>query len=586
MCGVYSDYLETTGVLGILLTEEDVRERVNLRRQNLGDHPAFGADIRSLSLPGVYEKITHLGNSLKKFVYLKSLDLSRNALTTLEGLKHLIYLEKLNLYFNHISSLSEVLRLHNLTALQVVDFRLNPVVKNESDYRLFVVHMLPNLRHLDDCPVTECDRKASLLHFTSDQAYTFKKSAVLAKRIKPSRFIHPRVEYINSMSKRYLAVDEDDETALRLLAKCEWDLRKHAETSVSSKKDPEVELHSLKSIYEMKENSKKWKSEFSLPQFFLLQKKSLFQNTLSEDRNTLKGTTTDKELVFNIGWNTLSEDRNTLKGTTTDKGVNESLLISRKMVGPVQKASRLKEQRFNGKDALPQGTTHLMNTNLYEATPMQCLLDLVDKYWNGSKSLHCNETFLAQAEMVLSAVQKSLPAGQQKYSTENQELNKLLLEKEALQQCLSQQEKQYSIRIKNLKSELSKNKKDMDVLKQYLNKLLKEKEGLKVHKFKVEESIQISDIADTSSLQITDFEDDHQLLIDENASMKKNLQNFNKMREMTEMLQESHRTLISTNEHLLKQLNEMHLKHKAEVEQLHCNYNQLKKTMDTLSPKS
>ncbi|XP_013908291.1 PREDICTED: centrosomal protein of 72 kDa-like [Thamnophis sirtalis] len=191
-----------------------------------------------------------------------------------------------------------------------------------------------------------------------------------------------------------------------------------------------------------------------------------------------------------------------------------------------------------------------------------------------------------QAEMVLSAVQKSLPAGQQKhYSTENQEVNKLLLEKEALQQCLAQQEKQYSIRINNLKSELSKNKKDMDALKLYLNKLLKEKDGLKVHKFKVEESIQFSDTADTTSLQITDFEDHHQLLIDENASMKKHLQNFNKMREMTEMLQENHRILISTNEHLLKQLNEMHLKHKAEVEQLHCNYDQLKKTMNNLSPK-
>ncbi|XP_034272254.1 centrosomal protein of 72 kDa isoform X4 [Pantherophis guttatus] len=447
MYGVHSNYFKTTAALGILLTEEDVRERVNLRRQNL-----------------------------------------------------------------------------------------------------------------DDCPVTESDRKASLLHFTSDHAYTFKKSAVLAKRIKPSRFIHPRVEYINSMSKKYLAVDEDDETALRLLAKCEWDLRKHAEKSISSKKVPEVKIHNLKSIYEMKENSKKWKSEFSLPQFFLLQKKSLFQKTLSEDRNTLKG-------------------------TTTDKGVNESLLISQEIVGPVQKASRFKEQRFNGRGALPQGTTHLMNTNLYEATPMQCLLNLVDKYWNGSKSLHYNENFLAEAEMILSAVQKSLPAGQQKHSTENQEVNKLLLEKEALQECLSQQEKQHSIRIKNLKSELSKIKKDMDVLKQYLNKLLKEKEVLKVHKFEVEENIQILDTADTASLQITDFENHQQLLIDENASMKKHLQNFNKMREMTVMLQESHRTLISTNEHLLKQLNEMHLKHKAEVEQLHCNYNQLKKTMDTLSPK-
>ncbi|KAM6451668.1 centrosomal protein of 72 kDa [Liasis olivaceus] len=434
MHGIHSNYLKTTAAVGVWLTEEDVRERVNLRRQNL-------ADVRSLSLPGTYEKITHLGNSLKKFVCLKYLDLSRNALTTLEGLQHLTYLEKLNLYFNHISSLSEVLRLYSLTALQDVDLRLNPVVKNESDYRLFVVHMLHKLRRLDDCPVRESERKASLLHFTSDHAYKFKKSSILARGIEPGRSVLPRVEYINSMSKKCLAVDEDDEAVLNVIAKCEWDLRKHAGIPGSSKKDPEVELHNLKSIYEMKENAKKkWKSEFSLPQFLLLQKKlqeHLFQNTLSENRNTLKG-------------------------RTTDKGVNESLVISQKLAGPDQKASESKEQRFNCRGALPQETTHLVNKKLSEATLMQCFLDLVDKYWNGCRSLHYNENFLSQAEMVLSAVQKSLPANQQKHSpTENQEVNKLLLEKKTLQKCLSQQEEQYSIRIKSLKSELSKNKKDM-----------------------------------------------------------------------------------------------------------------------------
>ena len=32
--------------------------------------------------------------------------------------------------------------------LQDLDLRLNPVTKNEPDYRLFIVHMLPNLRRL------------------------------------------------------------------------------------------------------------------------------------------------------------------------------------------------------------------------------------------------------------------------------------------------------------------------------------------------------------------------------------------------------------------------------------------------------
>lgn len=54
------------------------------------------------------------------------------------------------------------------------------------------------------------------------------------------------------MSKKYLAVDEDDETALHLLAKCEWDLRKHAEKSVSSKKNPEIKIHNFKSMQFLK----------------------------------------------------------------------------------------------------------------------------------------------------------------------------------------------------------------------------------------------------------------------------------------------------------------------------------------------
>lgn len=45
----------------------------------------FLAELRSLSIPGTYqEKITHLGNSLMNLTGLKSLDLSRNSLVSLE----------------------------------------------------------------------------------------------------------------------------------------------------------------------------------------------------------------------------------------------------------------------------------------------------------------------------------------------------------------------------------------------------------------------------------------------------------------------------------------------------------------------
>ena len=74
----------------------------------------FEEDVRSLALPGSYhEKITHLGRSLVGFTRLKHLDLSRNAIRSLEvtstvfckkwqyllqGLENLHLLETLNLY--------------------------------------------------------------------------------------------------------------------------------------------------------------------------------------------------------------------------------------------------------------------------------------------------------------------------------------------------------------------------------------------------------------------------------------------------------------------------------------------------------
>ena len=47
-------------------------------------------DVRSLALPGSYqEKVTHLGRALLGFTRLKHLDLSRNAIESLEvGVAH------------------------------------------------------------------------------------------------------------------------------------------------------------------------------------------------------------------------------------------------------------------------------------------------------------------------------------------------------------------------------------------------------------------------------------------------------------------------------------------------------------------
>ncbi|XP_053117363.1 centrosomal protein of 72 kDa isoform X7 [Hemicordylus capensis] len=483
---------------GAPLTEEDVRERVNLQHQNL-------ADVRSLSLPGTYhEKITHLGNSLKHFINLKSLDLSRNALTVLEGLQHLTCLEKLNLYFNCISSLSEVFRLHSLMTLKDVDLRLNPVVKNESDYRLFVVHMLPNLRQLDNRPVRDSERKASLLHFTTDHAYELKNSSVIPKGTETGRCIQPRAEYINSMSRKCSVMDEDDESVLNLIAKCEWDLRNPLGVTGSTKRDPAVEFHNLSRTCKMEDNPGRCRKLET--QFAALQK--LKQENLSKE---------------------------------------------------------------------PHRATQVTKKVLYEATPIDHLLDLVDKYWNGYRSLHCNKAFLSQAEAVLSAIQKSVPTDQQKDSPLHQELNNLLLEKKVLQAQLSEQAEKYSAKINSLVSELDSTKKDMDVLRQHLDRLLEENAVLKAYHSKAEQNGQ-----NAAQPKIIELQNQNQLLTNTNLNLEQRLQHFDKMQELTAMLQESHRTLVSTNQHLLQELDETHSRHKAEVEQLHWNYAQLKKITDTL----
>nr|XP_006113108.1 centrosomal protein of 72 kDa [Pelodiscus sinensis] len=677
------------------VTEEAIRERVNLRHQNL-------ADVRSLSLPGTYhEKITHLGHSLKNFTRLKSLDLSRNALVSLEGIQHLIFLEKINLYYNHISSLSEIFRLHSLAALKDVDLRLNPVVKNESDYRLFVVHMLPNLRRLDDRPVRDSERKASLLHFTTDHAFELKGSSSAAKVDEIERSGHPRIAYISSMSRKCSRMDEEDEAVLNLITKCEWDLSKPLGITGSAKKDPEVEFHSLQSIRNIEDNAgitMNQKSE-TRPVGLQMRKQqaNMHMDVSSENRNALKDQETDEEYrslpdcspTLPVVHNTIKQGKdkkkNSTKVTFSDNNTQDlpkrdpnlkfqdeaesykkittqanftphpdsqeisspsispkihmqtqkifnTLAASRSLLNktsdnegnqPVQKqtypaalqknngqldvsvsqqemqergrhypssilGSGPGEQRPNSitTDVGEVFETHQVATqtakkHIYETTPMEQLLDLVDKYWNGYKSLHCNEKFLSQAGPVLSEMQKSAPADQQKDSaTTCQEVNNLLLEKKTLQSHLSEQDHQYNIKINSLESELSNSQKDMDILKQRLDQLLEENTSLKAHLLNVEQNVKKADSSSSVHLQLTDLQNENQQLRSENINLKQHLQHYNQLQELTEMLQESHRTLVSTNEHLLQELAETHARHKTEVEQLHWSYNQLKKTMD------
>lgn len=58
--------------------------------------------------------------------------------------------------------------------------------------------------------------------------------------------------------------------------------------------------------------------------------------------------------------------------------------------------------------------------------------------------------------------------------------------------------------------------------------------------------------------------------------------NLQQLQELTNMLQESHRSLVSTNDHLLRELDETRQRHQHEVHQMHWSYDNLKKTIDWL----
>ncbi|XP_078068134.1 uncharacterized protein LOC144493107 [Mustelus asterias] len=144
-------------------TEEWIREKAQLSNHRLDE-------LEFLSLQGTYsDKIVSLGDAFLNFKRLKTLDLSRNSIVSLGGLEGLHLLEKLNLYYNNVPSSKELSSLHHLNNLKELDLRLNPVTRNEENYRLYVIHLLPNLKKLDDRPVRESERKAAQIQFSSKE---------------------------------------------------------------------------------------------------------------------------------------------------------------------------------------------------------------------------------------------------------------------------------------------------------------------------------------------------------------------------------------------------------------------------------
>ncbi|KAM8946010.1 leucine-rich repeat-containing protein 36 [Pelodytes ibericus] len=143
-----------------VLDEEWVCTRAGIRLGNEGS-------VESLSLQGTHDdKVLTLGFAFQNFQCLRSLDLSRNVLISLQGIEYLHALQLLNLYYNEIASMQEIHRLCSLKELKELDLRLNPLTRKEGNHhRLVTIYLLGGLQTLDDRAVRDSERKAAASFF-------------------------------------------------------------------------------------------------------------------------------------------------------------------------------------------------------------------------------------------------------------------------------------------------------------------------------------------------------------------------------------------------------------------------------------
>ncbi|MBN3292535.1 LRC36 protein, partial [Polypterus senegalus] len=152
----------------------------------------------------------------------------------------------------------------------------------------------------------------------------------------------------------------------------------------------------------------------------------------------------------------------------------------------------------------PHSTSPLPISNILSV--LKQLLDLVDRHWNGSKSLHQNHEFLTPAHDLLAGLSTSA-------SVDSQQIKKL---------------------------------------EQKIQELTEENRSLKSRPSMMLNSLELQKVR----LQLTETEDDlvstSQKMTD--LSVSQQIKHFGRLEEAMNMLRESHRSLVSTNEYLLQRL--------------------------------
>ena len=646
------------------ISEAWIKKKINLRHDNFDD-------IKSLALPGSYEeKISELGNSLEGFSRLKSLDLSKNVLTSLDGLKHLELLETLNLYYNKINSLKELSLLHHNKNLKEVDLRLNPVTKSEPDYRLFLIHLLPQLKILDDRNVRDSERRAALSHFTVDQAYEldYSHETVDEKDAHPKKDL-PRTELIHRF-KRPSVLEDDDSDVMDLIVGSSRQLKPdrngksqipvvdmYSKLELKELSQGTEEGHELKgkplSSFKTEKQKPPWKgvqpakyySTVSIPRLTANPQNESIEN--EEDATSCKDAPSIGDKVHHPdslnGWSEQAQPKSAGYHAVVDQKH-----YARDYVYPTTSHTTENHVQNTPEDLIE--IKHLNDiTTEYEPDLFELLerfTSLVDKHWNGPNSLKANRKFqditlrllasyLSQEGRILKSEKTKENALHQKIRDMEDKLqvkNEKLQEKDDLLKDLQKKTsdviEHYQIEMQRTQTELQVQSQELASVKDMLEKAerkIQTQEDIQmtlkladkdlVHLREKLVNLQQSNEAlraDKSSLQaenrslcsqldaakaksqnhvgfhaeLEKLEDLCSSLRAEKAQLydqsQQQLEAFSQLQEVTSMLQESHRALVTTNDHLLQELEEGKERHTIEIRQMSWSYEQLKKTCDLL----
>ncbi|XP_064641032.1 centrosomal protein of 72 kDa-like isoform X1 [Lineus longissimus] len=564
-------------------------------------------DVRSLTLPGTYqEKIGELDTSLRRFSRLKQLDLSRNSITSLEGIEHLKLLENLNLYYNNIENLKELHRLRHNQSLTELDLRLNPVTRNEPDYRLFLIHMLPSLRKLDDRSVRDSERKAALVHFATDQAAEFHDRQPTAPP-QPDKHPNVRAEFVKNFTPKTGALDDDDVALLDLIARTGGDLSKPRPITGSAATTAEAENYSTEQILDLeRKETAHIKQVHSPPSkdgpqeqvplddepedqvVAALQKKypnipkvapSPKKDYVTEDPNLKFQDEIEAYTAYKTQGNFTPhpDPASEESGPKTIKVQRKSSHPKPPMPFQQLPVSNGGTNQFNGFD---QASDFRLPKKDHEDFLFK-LCDLCDKYWNGSKSLHKNQKFKSLAYMLIEEMlQDSVTFHDDELENAQQRMARLAQDNVRLRE---QKKREMFNESRELQDTLSNARKDVEMMKGKLQKAFEDNRVLssKLRRFE-SGSPSLCKAAESMTTSSDELARQNELLHHEIEVLKIRLKQFNQMQELSAMLQESHKSLVSTNEHLLKELDDSRERHQNEIEQMTWSYDQLKKTVSYL----